>query len=125
MVERACPEHREQARALLAPMDFGFFYDPYDPADPVAHPGLLRGGYWPDEKAFSSYHYAMLNSEPRIASYIGIARGQLPREHYYRMVRAGRGRPAAAGPPTRTYDGVPVVEAWQSYRGARVLPTWD
>ena len=29
--------------ALLKPMDFGFFYAPYDPADPVKHPGQLHG----------------------------------------------------------------------------------
>ena len=30
---------RERAGGLLEPIDFRFFYDPYDAADPVRHPG--------------------------------------------------------------------------------------
>ena len=69
---------------LLKPMDFGFFYEPYDPADPVKHPGQLHGVYWPDDGSFGTLH-GLVNTEPRIASYIGIARGQLPPEHYFRI----------------------------------------
>ena len=73
-------------------MNFAFFYNPYDADNPIAHPGLLRGGYWPEEKMFTEFHYGTLNTEPRIASYVGIARGQLPSEHYYRMHGAQRSR---------------------------------
>ena len=31
IVQNACPTHRDRAEALLRPMDFGFFYEPYDP----------------------------------------------------------------------------------------------
>ena len=30
-------------------------------------------------------HYDVLNSEPRIASYLGIAAGQVPPEHYFHL----------------------------------------
>ena len=40
MVANAVPELRDQARDLLAPMDFGYYYDPAA--------GLLRGGFWVD-----------------------------------------------------------------------------
>ena len=50
-------EQRAAAEAILQPMDFGFFYDPFDPADPTAHPGLLRGGFWPDDQTFAGFHY--------------------------------------------------------------------
>ena len=36
----AVPQLRGQARDLLAPMDFGSYYDPAA--------GLLRGGFWVD-----------------------------------------------------------------------------
>ena len=77
---------RELAGRLLEPIDFRFFYDPYDAADPVGHPGQLHVGYRTDDHMFYG-HYGMLNTEARIASYLGIARGQLPPEHYYRMFR--------------------------------------
>ena len=32
-------------------------------------------------------HYDVLNSEPRIASYLGIAAGQVPPEHYFHLDR--------------------------------------
>ncbi len=122
MVGRAHPELKSTADGVLAPMNFGFFYDPLDPARPEAHPGLLRGGFFPDGGGvFADFHYGMLNTEPRIASYVGIARGDLPSEHYFRMLRATP-EPSA---PTRKYGGVPVIESAQPYKGARLLPSWD
>src|SRR6266511_5780954 len=38
MVERAVPELASQAAAIVAPMDFSFYYDPLE--------GQMRGGYW-------------------------------------------------------------------------------
>ncbi len=125
VVGNARPEFRDTTEALLAPMNFAFFYDAFDPNDPVAHPGLLRGGYFTDDNTYTAFHYGTLNTEPRIASYVAIARGQIPVEHYYRMIRAHNlglgGHPA----PTRTYVGVTVVEGNRSYRGLNFVPTWD
>jgi hypothetical protein len=123
MVANHRPEVRPTALALLSPMNFQFFYDPYDAADPIAHPGLLRGGYFPEDKAFATFHYGTLNTEPRIASYVGIARGQLPPDHYFRMTRSAPLASAAA--PTRKYLDVPVVEGSSAYRGIRFVPSWD
>ena len=118
---------RERAGRLLEPIDFRFFYDPYDAADPVRHPGQLHVGYQTDDQTFYG-HYGMLNSEARIASYFGIARGQLPPEHYYRMFRT---LPENLGPQqqsprgtTRDYYGVRVFEGSYDYRGARIVPSW-
>lgn len=129
MVRNARPEFRQAADDLLAPMHFGFFYDPYDATNPGLHPGLLRGGYYTDDSTFAPFHYGMLNTEARIASYVGIARGQLPKDHYYRMSRA---RPPASDgqSPTgrgevRQYQGVAVDEGFRAYRGLRVVPSWD
>jgi hypothetical protein len=118
-------EHRAAADAILQPMNFGFFYDPFDATDPVAHPGLLRGGFWPDDGTFAGFHYGALNTEPRIASYIGIARGELPAEHYYRMFRTSQVPPHGLAPGISTYAGVPVNEGTLNYRGIQLVPTWD
>jgi len=129
MVRNTRPQFQAQAEALLVPMNFGFFFDPYDSSKPIEHPGLLRGGYYSDDNTFASYHYGMLNTEARIASYVGIARGHLPPDHYFRMSRA---RPPAGDcrvPTTRgkvrEYLGVAVDEGFRSYRGFRVVPSWD
>ena len=118
---------RERAGRLLEPIDFRFFYDPYDAADPIRHPGQLHVGYRTDDQTFYG-HYGMLNTEARIASYLGIARGQLPPEHYYRMFRT---LPENLGPQqqsprgtTRDYYGVRVFEGSYDYRGARIVPSW-
>ena len=122
MVAHARPELKNQADGMLAPMNFGFFYDAHDPINPTDHPGLLRGGYWTDGGGvFADFHYGVLNTEPRIASYIGIARGDLPPDHYYRMTRSAPD-PAA---PSRTFRGIHVSEGSMPYRGSKVVPSWD
>jgi len=122
MVGQARAELKNTADAILVPMNFGFFYDPHDPSRPAIHPGLLRGGYFTDGGGeYTDFHYGVLNTEPRIASYIGIARGDLPADHYYRMVRSA---PNAAS-PSRSYRGVLVSEGALPYRGSRVVPSWD
>jgi hypothetical protein len=129
MVRNARPGFRSVADGLLAPMNFGFFYDPYDPKSPGTHPGLLRGGFYVDDNTFAGFHYGMLNTEARIASYVGISQGQLPLEHYYRMSRArppdGDNRITSGRGEVREYHGVPVDEGFRSYRGLRVVPSWD
>ena len=101
MVSNTRPAHRMRADGLLKPMDFRFFYEPYDPADPVKHPGQLHGVYWPDDKSFGFLN-GLVNTEQRIANYIGIARGQLPPEHYYRIFRT---LPAGNGPTEESAGG--------------------
>jgi hypothetical protein len=136
MVANTVPESRAKANAILEDMNFGFYYDP--------GPGQLRGGAWtevppgcsvPDTRDgtpvwFTCHHYGSLNTEPRIASYIGIARGQLPAAHYFRLFRTfpstcdwGWQEMQPTG-VTRTYEGVAVYEGTYEYRGMRMVPSW-
>lgn len=99
------------AQAILSGMDLGLWYD--------QSVGLLRGGAWTEEPAgcavpdirhgepiwFTRHHYDTLNSEPRIASYLGIALGHLPADHYTRMANA-------------------FVSGMVDYRGQQILPSW-
>ena len=127
MVRNTRPRARDRAEALLKPMDFGFYFEPFDAADPRNHSGQLHGGYWPDNRSFAA-PYGMLNTEPRMASYIGIALGHVPREHYYRMFRTP---PMGLFPQAQTprgeprrYLGVEVFEGHYTYRGLRIVPSW-
>jgi len=127
MIRNSRPQFRDRVDGLMGPMDFGFFYEPYDPADPLKHPGQLHGGYYLDDRSYTT-PYGMLNTEPRIASYIGIARGQIPPEHYDRMFRTlppalGRQQQVPAG-EARSHGGVSVFEGHYIYRGMKIVPSW-
>ena len=89
-------------------MDFGFYYNPIE--------NQIRGGYWPSvppgpglqcrrsttyrlparcgrrqQAGFTCHHYGAFNTEPRIASYIGIAYGQIPAAPLLRRLPHVRG----------------------------------
>ena len=127
MVRNTCPTLRDAADDLLAPMNFGFFYEPFDSGYPVQHPGQFHGGYYTDDHTFSAF-YGMLNTEPRIVSYLAITRGQVPPEHYFRLYRTlprdrGRQWQTPVG-DWRTYRGVPVFEGHYDVRGRAIVPSW-
>jgi hypothetical protein len=140
MVENAEPRLRDEAQAITDDMDFSLYYDP--------NAGLLRGGRWPEtiragechtsvtgdpadpRKGFTCHHYGALNTEPRIASYIGIAEGDIPATHYFKLWRTF---PASCDwswqemqpeGVTRNYLGVDVFEGHYTYRGMDIVPSW-
>lgn len=145
MVANDLPELARPARALFGRMDFGFYYDPHARGADVPA-GLLRGGFWDEtppgcsvrgnyrgggpDVFYTCHHYGTFNTEPRIASYLGIAFGQIPREHYFAGWRTF--------PPTcdwswqeqqpvghdANYLGVPVFEGTYRYRDIHVVPSW-
>lgn len=139
MVVNAVPQQRDEAEAILADMDFGLYLD-----DETAFPtGQLRGGAWTEpppgcstrmpnapDLYFTCHTYGTLNTEPRIASYIGIVRGQLPAEHYYRMWRTFPDTCDWGWPEMqpegewREYMGVDVFEGTYTYRDITLVPSW-
>lgn len=126
----ADPSLRPRIARLLDDADWSYFYTPYDPADPVSGPGQLRGGYWPDKPGRgepTGHHYGALNTEPRMASYLGIADGSLPSEHYWHLFRTllpGMGQEQQPEGAYITIDGVRVWQGHYTYRGRKLVPTW-
>ncbi|NMR20689.1 glucoamylase family protein [Cellulomonas fimi] len=139
LVSNAEPRLRDQAEAIFSTMDFGFYYDPVV--------GQIRGGFWdeqpPDAAAvldnyrdrgpdvwYTGHHYGTLNTEPRIASYLGIAWGQIPPEHYFKMFRTFPDTCDWSWPEQKPvgewvqYMGVDVFEGAYRYRGMQLVPTW-
>lgn len=139
------PELSGPAWSLLRRMDFGFYYDPAARA-PDFPAGLIRGGFWDEEPPqcavvdnyrdrgpdvwYTCHHYGAFNTEPRIASYLGIALNQIPAGHYFAGWRTfpascdwewQEQKPVGA---EATYLGVPVFEGTYGYRGMRLVPTW-
>jgi hypothetical protein len=152
MVANAVPELRQRARALARSIDFGFYYD--------ESAGLIRGGFWADpppqcnipgnyrrdergaeagpDVYYTCHHYGAFNTEPRIASYIGIAEEQIPARHYWKGWRTfpdtcdwgwqemkPQGRTVTyAGRDIEGRYSVDVYEGHYTYRGRDFVPTW-
>ena len=84
VVKDQVPALAAEADAVVKEMDFGYYYNPaenqirggfwVDPPPGCSVPGNYRGG---ETVHYTCHHYGTLNTEPRIASYIGIAAGQI------------------------------------------------
>ena len=128
IVANRYPEIAEAAGDILSGMDFAFFYTPFDAADPAMFPGQMRGGYWPDgEGEYTEFHFGSLNSETRIITYLGVALGTAPPEHYWHVFRtlpAEFEQEQVPEGPTVDQDGVAVFEGAYRYAGLRLVPSW-
>ena len=69
----------EQARSIAMSMEFGFLFD--------ADRQLLSIGYRCADGGLDPNSYDLLASEARLASFIGIAKGDLPAKHWFRLGR--------------------------------------
>jgi len=149
MVANAVPALHDDAWALATSLELGAYYDPLAKG-PEAGPGLLRGGFWrvgeepPGSEAFprgdyaelgeevvyTGHHYGSFNTETRIASYVAIALGQVPREHYFAAWRTFPDTCDWSWPEAkpvgqwRTYFGVEVFEGAYVDGDRRLVPTW-
>ena len=148
MVANAVPRLHDRAWALATSMDFGCYYDPN--AKGAGQPGLIRGGFWleggappgsdgypradycgsGDTVVHTGHHYGTFNTEPRIASYIGIALGQIPAWHYFGPWRTFPDTCDWSWPEQkpvgewRSYLGADVFEGAYRYDDQLVVPTW-
>ena len=109
----------DRAQALVRAQDYSPFHDP--------DTGKLLGGY-DYQSGLDSWTYGMANSEPRVASYCGIGKGDLPKTHWWRPNRtflpsADWTQQRAEG-VHRTYDGVDVFEGHYEYNGIKYVPSW-
>jgi len=131
------PSLAEAAHTVLDRMDFGYYYDPAA--------NQIRGGFWVEpppgcsiagnyrggaDVYYTCHHYGAFNTEPRMASYLGIAAGQIPAKHYFGTWRTfpptcdwSWSEQQGVG-ETRSYLGVEVFEGAYRYRGMRLVPSW-
>jgi cyclic beta-1,2-glucan synthetase len=69
----------ELTKAMFDAMEFGFLFD--------ASRQLLSIGYRGDDGSLDASFYDLLASEARLASFIAIAKGDLPAKHWFRLGR--------------------------------------
>ena len=121
LVEREVPELSHRAGVLFDSMDFGFYYRP--------NVNRILFHYVPSTGQ-EACCYDTIVSESRIASYIGIAKGEIPARHYFGAWRSfpdtcdwswQETKPLGV---TRRYLGVDVFEGAYPYFGTRVTPSW-
>ena len=121
VVSNSVPEVSARAKALFDSMDFGFDYRPAV--------NRIAVHVAPDTGA-SPCCYDTIVSESRIASYIGIAKGELPAKEYFGAWRTFPDTCDWSWPETkplgvtRTYLGVNVFEGAYPYEDFRVVPGW-
>jgi hypothetical protein len=121
LVEREVPELSRRAGAIYDSMNFGFYYRP-DRNQILFH-------YVPSTGE-AACCYDTIVSESRIASYIGIAKGEIPARHYFGAFRSfpetcdGAWVETKPLGVTRRYLGVDVFEGAYPYFGTRVTPSW-
>ena len=102
---------------MVEAMDFGFLFDPTRK--------LLSIGYRVDDGQLDSGHYDLLASEARLASFVAIAKGDVPVSHWFRLGRALT--PGGAGLRPRVLVGldVRVPDAERSCMRTPVLSLLD
>ncbi len=94
----------ERAYTFAMAMDFSFLYDP--------RRKLLAIGYQHETHTLDESYYDLLASEARLASFIAIAKRDLPVEHWFRLDRT----------LTRT-DGETALISWSGSMFEYLMPT--
>jgi Putative glucoamylase len=147
VVREAIPGLRHLVDSLIAPMNFGIFYDSRaethcntNPAIPGNQPtGQMYGGYYaglpPDQgdNWTHYYHNGAFYSDPRISAYIGMGLHQMPGNVWWRSWRVLPPRaPFAdcqATDPDFSWQGQwPMGGYWQTYtdpQSGQQFPVWE
>jgi len=121
IVANSVPEVSTRAEALFDSMHFGFYYRP--DVNRIAFHVVPSTGESP-------CCYDTIVSESRIASYIGIATGEIPSREYFGAWRTFPDTCDWSWQETkpvgfhRTYYGVDVFEGAYEYAGMRIVPGW-
>ena len=121
IVANSVPEVSHRANALYDSIDFGFYYRP--------EVNRILFHYVPDTGA-EACCYDTYVSESRIATYIGISKGEIPAKAVFGTYRAfpdtcdwswTETKPTGV---THTYFGTPVYDGALPYNGTLVTPSW-
>ncbi|MCK6256425.1 DUF3131 domain-containing protein [Fictibacillus sp. KIGAM418] len=117
---QAYKELYPQTSKLVKAMDYKTLYDP--------EVGQFRGGYDVVTGKLTEHHYGMFYTEPRLGSYIAIGKGDVPRDHWWKMYRTlppeWDWQSQTPEGPTAEYDGVSVFEGHYEYKGVKYVPSW-
>ncbi|HEY3632633.1 MAG TPA: hypothetical protein VGL21_17140, partial [Jatrophihabitantaceae bacterium] len=147
VVRQALPELRGLVDRLLAPMDFGRFYDAraethcnVNPAIAGNQPtGQMFGGYYvglPVDQGDNwthYYHNGALYSDPRISAYLGLGRHEMPGNVWWRSWRElpppAPFADCATSDPDFSWQGQwPMAGSWVTQKdplSGQAFPVWE
>jgi cyclic beta-1,2-glucan synthetase len=100
---RSLADAAREADRLVQEMDFGFLFD--------RRRGLFHIGFDVSADELDPNYYDLLASEARLASFVAIAKGDVPREHWLRL-----------GRPYTRLGGRPVLLSWAATIFEYLLP---
>jgi hypothetical protein len=117
---QAYEELSEQTAEIVEAMDFSRLFDP--------KVGQFHGGYDVVKGELMPWHYGMFYTEPRVASYIAIGKGDVNSDHWWKMYRT---LPAdwdwqsqiPEGEYVR-YGNTMVFQGHYDYLGISFVPSW-
>ena len=122
VIKNAFPEaFSERCRKILDAMDFAFFYDPVEER--------MYHGFYTNINYYSDYNYGVLYTEPRAISYIAIGKGDVPKEHWFRLARTFPDTWAwqtqmPQGRREKEYSGGVTDGGYYTYNDMRFVPSW-
>ncbi len=123
VARNAFPEElKEQADRLINRGNFKFFYDPVD--------RQMFHGYYQHLEVYSDYHYGVFYTEPRASSYLAIARGEVPDDHWFvGLIRTfpGEYKWQSMEPINRVKKNTHGYEhfgGWYEWKGIKFVPSW-
>ncbi|MFH1368036.1 MAG: glucoamylase family protein [Elusimicrobiota bacterium] len=109
-----------ECEMLLSKFRFRKLYDP--------KMGQFYLGYDADKAEYPQYHYGLVCTEPRITSYIAIAKGDVQPEHWFKLQRTlpaewdwQSQKPRGE---TRQYLGQDVFEGYYTFKEFKYVPSW-
>lgn len=122
VVKEAFEEVKPQAERILARQDLGFYYDPIE--------RQFKHGFYEHLDVYSDYNYGAFYTEPRVTSYMAIARGEVPEDHWF--VGLIRTFPADFAwqnqkpihRELKTTHGHVHYGGWYEWKGIKFVPSW-
>jgi hypothetical protein len=135
VTRQAMPELSKLVDSLLAPMNFGIFYDNRaqtacntNPAITGNQPtGQMYGGFYVDQGP-AGYHNGALYSDPRIAMYMGMGLHQMPGDVWWRTWRTLPPQQCPTDPDFSWQGQWPVGGYWQTItdpQSGRRFNVWE
>ena len=122
VIKNAFPETLgERCRKILDGMDFSFFYDGVEEC--------MYHGFYTNIKYYSDYSYGLLYTEPRAVSYLAIGKGDVPKDHWFKLARTFPDTWAwqtqmPKGRREKVYLGCVTEGGYYTYNGVKFVPSW-
>ena len=115
------PEVGSMCKQILDRGNFNFFYDPVE--------RQMWHGYYENMDDYVNYHYGIFYAEPRLTSFIAIARGDVEEAHWFGMTRTfPRDYTWTTQPPKgrveKKYKDISYWGGWYEYKNYKYVPSW-